>query len=80
MEGEEGGTEVGLLALEPSTGPAAGAAAVEVSFCVDAGIGGVDGFDAAERDCDCFEDHRRRNLWCQETLEGVGPDPLMLGS
>jgi hypothetical protein len=80
MEEEEGGTEVELLALEPSTGPAAGAAAVKVSFYVDAGVRGVSGFDTAERDGDCFKDHRRQNLWCQETLEGVRPDPLMLSS
>jgi hypothetical protein len=53
--------EVGLLALEPGTGPAfdaAGTAAVEVAFCVDVDVGQVSGFDAAGRDGDCFGDHR----------------------
>jgi hypothetical protein len=53
--------EVGLLALEPGTGPAfdaAGTAAVKVVFCVDVDVGQVSGFDAAGRDGDCFGDHR----------------------
>jgi hypothetical protein len=61
VEGENGGTEVGLLALGPGTGPAfdaAGTAAVEVAFCVDVDVGQVSRFDAAGSDGDCFEDHR----------------------
>lgn len=60
MEGEDSGTEVGFLALEPDTGPAfdaAGTAAVEIAFGVNVDVGGVSGFDAAGRDGDRFEDH-----------------------
>ena len=53
---------------------------IELLTFEDADIGGVGEFDAARRDGNCFEDNRWQNLWRQETLGGVGPDPLMFRS
>ena len=50
-----------LLTLKSSTDPV-GVAFVKVSFCIDADIKDIGEFDVTERDDNCFEDHRRRNL------------------